>query len=248
MMVQRQKLCMFGESLNMMGSDVVMDTDRCLGGGCENVSNGNLSLTELDSQESSSISHFTDNSIKTIGSQTYRSSSSSSSSDSEIIPTAISTSPCLKTFAFNTKSRRTGAETTTVDRHELSYEEKMNMIKLLLIRDVADCLVTQGEVCQTSDPLHITNGTSNEFDGPSGNVLKGNNPHCHSDFTLSNSADISYCAICQSYYQIGELISVNPYCNHIFHEMCLLKWLVNFNKCPCCSEPFLRSISQKKCQ
>jgi hypothetical protein len=140
----------------------------------------------------------------------------------------------LTTSIMKTKSRPISDETTVVDRHELSHEDRINMIKQLLISGVA------GQVSDDTT-LHI-NGTGKEFhrNEPLDDAIQYQGTLLHSLVSFNSSA--SSCTICQLLYQYGENLSVNPYCNHIFHERCLLKWLARFNKCPSCRETFLRSI------
>ena len=52
------------------------------------------------------------------------------------------------------------------------------------------------------------------------------------------------CSICLESFQVGEtaMQSVNPeICPHLFHETCILNWLVSrqLPVCPCCRQPFV---------
>jgi len=52
------------------------------------------------------------------------------------------------------------------------------------------------------------------------------------------------CTICLTQYIPGDSVvwSINPRCNHVFHETCITSWLARKRKhplCPCCRQPFL---------
>jgi hypothetical protein len=54
------------------------------------------------------------------------------------------------------------------------------------------------------------------------------------------------CAVCLSHYQVGDSViwSSNLKCTHVFHDDCILSWLLRRRKqCPCCRQCFL--VSQK---
>lgn len=54
-------------------------------------------------------------------------------------------------------------------------------------------------------------------------------------------ADVS-CAICQSAYSDGDLVSVMPLCKHRFHTECVRPWLRDrASTCPCCRQSALPS-------
>ncbi|KAI2498377.1 hypothetical protein MHU86_16130 [Fragilaria crotonensis] len=56
------------------------------------------------------------------------------------------------------------------------------------------------------------------------------------------------CAVCLEMYACGEEViwSSNPNCPHVYHEDCILAWLVRRRKqCPCCRQQFLlKAIEQ----
>lgn len=52
------------------------------------------------------------------------------------------------------------------------------------------------------------------------------------------------CAICLASYEVNDVIvlSSNPACGHVFHEYCILKWLMMLRSeslCPCCRNEFV---------
>mmetsp|Transcript_22843 Transcript_22843/g.25989 ORF Transcript_22843/g.25989 Transcript_22843/m.25989 type:complete len:240 (+) Transcript_22843:317-1036(+) len=55
----------------------------------------------------------------------------------------------------------------------------------------------------------------------------------------------SICAICWSTYVDGDTAccSRNKSCSHIFHEACLMPWLLKRNDCPMCRSDFLQKSS-----
>ena len=50
------------------------------------------------------------------------------------------------------------------------------------------------------------------------------------------------CAVCLGHYAVGDEViwSSNPKCQHVFHDDCILSWLLRRRKqCPCCRQSFL---------
>jgi hypothetical protein len=182
------------------------------------------SLTELDSHNSSSISHSACRTNKTVR-QSYF--SESSSSDSYFgIPCTISASSCLTSSIASPRIGVISSSTSLiVDRFHLSREERLSMIKQLIISFVAEKLSPQ-------DPVHTHYSIDNSAQSPQ-----------HSThYDTENDITSLSCYVCSSQFQHGERISMNPNCSHIFHEECLFKHLIIYNKCPKCKDPFLRSI------
>lgn len=228
------------QNLVMLSERIILNNPcelkRELIGGRDNESEENLifqSLTELDSQESSSISHSTNNTNKTI-----RQSCCSESSSSESfcgIPLAISASPCLTNSVVEpvTCPIFSCAPYTkcVANRLGLSREERLGMIRQLVISFVFGNLASKPAMSQ--DPSYRTNERDSD-------IIEESPKRTTQNVAETNASPS--CSVCQVQYLHGERISVNPNCSHIFHEECLLKHLVLFNKCPCCKETFLRSI------
>ncbi|XP_075168180.1 uncharacterized protein LOC142240358 [Haematobia irritans] len=42
------------------------------------------------------------------------------------------------------------------------------------------------------------------------------------------------CAICSEYFNSNSVIYSTTKCGHVFHQQCLLKWLIRSNNCPQC--------------
>jgi hypothetical protein len=55
--------------------------------------------------------------------------------------------------------------------------------------------------------------------------------------------DDGVCAICLVSFQRGDIYgqSSNPSCRHIFHQDCIVGWLITKDDgtCPCCRQPYL---------
>lgn len=53
----------------------------------------------------------------------------------------------------------------------------------------------------------------------------------------------SHCAICLENFNVGETLvwSATPNCNDVFHELCILQWLLSTHDflCPCCRQVFV---------
>ena len=49
-------------------------------------------------------------------------------------------------------------------------------------------------------------------------------------FTEKESA----CAICLAEFEKGDVVIRLPFCSHVFHEACGMKWLQSHNTCPEC--------------
>lgn len=55
------------------------------------------------------------------------------------------------------------------------------------------------------------------------------------------TSEMSTCPICLHTFDATSkaCCSPNPLCNHIFHQHCILEWLIYHSECPCCREDFL---------
>lgn len=53
----------------------------------------------------------------------------------------------------------------------------------------------------------------------------------------------STCAICWNNYEDGDIAccSRNKRCSHVFHEACIMPWLLKRNDCPLCRSDFLHN-------
>lgn len=53
--------------------------------------------------------------------------------------------------------------------------------------------------------------------------------------------DGDLCAICLAHFQSRDRVSeaCNPYCQHVFHEQCIIRWLGKCRRCPVCRQPYL---------
>ena len=50
------------------------------------------------------------------------------------------------------------------------------------------------------------------------------------------------CAICLQKYTGIDIIKLFP-CKHIFHKICILKWIENSNKCPLCKYDIFNDVN-----
>lgn len=52
------------------------------------------------------------------------------------------------------------------------------------------------------------------------------------------------CAICLIPYEVGDEIcwSQNPECQHVFHHLCIERWLYKHDECPCCRAAYIISM------
>ncbi|KAI3780435.1 hypothetical protein L2E82_10416 [Cichorium intybus] len=48
-----------------------------------------------------------------------------------------------------------------------------------------------------------------------------------------NNEDGKRCAVCLDDFESGEMVTLTP-CNHMFHENCIVPWLMSNNQCPVC--------------
>ena len=54
----------------------------------------------------------------------------------------------------------------------------------------------------------------------------------------------SCCLICLEVWREGEMICQSAGCSHIFHQSCIVSWLVHHRDCPACRQAFLPASSQ----
>jgi len=212
------------------------------------------SKSELDTADSSSISNSTNHSV---GESTVTYCSDSSSSQSSCgVPLAISASTRFpSSMDLGNKSRTISPayvgndscsreySASVVDLHELSHEERTNMIKHLLINGVVEGSSTMESI---QIPVIMRIDDDNEFYSSESreDIIQRRRKDKEEVSSFAATYSTTSCGICLSHYELGESVSVNPYCRHMFHEKCIVKWIVRFNKCPCCTRTFLRSISQ----
>lgn len=52
------------------------------------------------------------------------------------------------------------------------------------------------------------------------------------------------CSICLDMIRCSELIAYSEECQHIFHESCLLEWLMRCSNCPECRQIFLIGLEE----
>mmetsp|Transcript_8394 Transcript_8394/g.16010 ORF Transcript_8394/g.16010 Transcript_8394/m.16010 type:complete len:259 (-) Transcript_8394:167-943(-) len=55
----------------------------------------------------------------------------------------------------------------------------------------------------------------------------------------------SCCLICLEGWREGEMICQSAGCPHIFHQPCIVSWLVHHRDCPACRQTFLPDSSQE---
>jgi hypothetical protein len=57
------------------------------------------------------------------------------------------------------------------------------------------------------------------------------------------------CAICLANYRRHQKVceSSNPACTHIFHEECMVNWLMKHHTCPICGQIYIITKSPPKC-
>lgn len=101
----------------------------------------------------------------------------------------------------------------------------------------------EGTLLTTSKPYHACNGHNNESKSICSAVYM--EEYCSSaagsninqSMTDGNIIDLSGpCTICFDEYVEGDLVSSskNPSCKHVFHQHCLLPWLILHDNCPSC--------------
>jgi len=55
---------------------------------------------------------------------------------------------------------------------------------------------------------------------------------------LMDGQDAQECCICLQDYSLINNITVRLPCNHIYHYLCILRWLKNTQSCPLCKTNF----------
>ena len=66
-------------------------------------------------------------------------------------------------------------------------------------------------------------------------------------YTLLPKENIPRCSICLESYNEGNEVtwSPNENCTHVFHKACIIEWLIEQEKCPCCRHFFMKPIVAK---
>ena len=54
------------------------------------------------------------------------------------------------------------------------------------------------------------------------------------------------CRMCLNYFQESDWLLKIPMCEHIFHQNCLKKWLVEWQKCPTCESNIIHIPDDQK--
>ena len=60
---------------------------------------------------------------------------------------------------------------------------------------------------------------------------------CDSIDNNDDDNDLQTCLICLESFKEGEAVSwskTSTTCNHVYHEDCIIPWLINYDDCPCC--------------
>lgn len=59
--------------------------------------------------------------------------------------------------------------------------------------------------------------------------------------TVSLDSTFEGCAICLAHYRQHQNVceSSNPACTHIFHEECMVNWLMKHHRCPICRQRYI---------
>mmetsp|Transcript_26486 Transcript_26486/g.37344 ORF Transcript_26486/g.37344 Transcript_26486/m.37344 type:complete len:189 (-) Transcript_26486:114-680(-) len=67
-------------------------------------------------------------------------------------------------------------------------------------------------------------------------------------FTSISSETQTQCPICLNNFVQGRLVceSNNEKCCHLFHQECMVMWLLRHNECPCCRAIYLNDKPQTK--
>ncbi|XVF60635.1 hypothetical protein PTKIN_Ptkin08bG0064200 [Pterospermum kingtungense] len=58
----------------------------------------------------------------------------------------------------------------------------------------------------------------------------------------NEESNISDCAICLEELRDGDSCRILPKCNHLYHQLCIDKWLLKNGHCPLCRASLRRSI------
>lgn len=100
--------------------------------------------------------------------------------------------------------------------------------------DIAEHLRKDINIGDSNDRPSNTNVSSKG--GQTSTTLMGNFSNQDQDIT-------DCCAICLDPYEIGDVVlwSANAECHHVFHEDCIMQWLLTKADpaCPCCRQLFV---------
>lgn len=75
-------------------------------------------------------------------------------------------------------------------------------------------------------------------------VSKDGNDDNDACSTDSLGSSFEGCAICLADYSPHQTIceSSNPACKHVFHEECMVNWLMNHHQCPICQQLYIAQL------
>ena len=61
------------------------------------------------------------------------------------------------------------------------------------------------------------------------------------EIPVDEDMDNVVCDICQEEYKKGDVMAAsrNPACTHLYHQHCIVEWLVNHDECPVCRRNYL---------
>lgn len=68
----------------------------------------------------------------------------------------------------------------------------------------------------------------------------------------ADASGTSCCLVCLEEWQVGDRVCQSAGCRHVFHQTCIVSWLVVVNHhrttahCPTCRQAFLPSVPHKK--
>lgn len=51
------------------------------------------------------------------------------------------------------------------------------------------------------------------------------------------------CTVCQNPCEPGSIVQTIQHCHHVFHPVCIERWLINNNSCPVCRSTLVSSTS-----
>lgn len=69
-------------------------------------------------------------------------------------------------------------------------------------------------------------------------ILKTSEEEKFADFGTEDPLPVEVCTICLVSYEHGDRVATSK-CKHVFHQACILEWLVLNKDCPCCRQSYV---------